>query len=311
MEQLSPEHDNLHTPTTDDIFWTETAWFAFAVPERNLTAFVYPVFRTNQNICSSAVYIWDHQGETDHTILYSQNYWHIPMPNDLTRMRLESGLKYDVIEPLRKYRVRYDSEEVQFDLEFTGLVEPIFTPRGDHLDQPGHIVGTLNLYGEEIAVDCFEIRDKSWHVRSDKSLILPDDVAEGSYAYGINANTAFLARTMSEDKDFGRLRRGGWLLRDGISSPIVSGTRTAERTGADRPSNHIVIEGVDDLGRTFTAVGDTVNNFALRSTPAMVPWISGTNWSIDGEWAWGENQEWSLGARHRMKKKLEAGVASE
>lgn len=291
-----PADDGLHAPTSPDIFWTETAWFAFTVPDRCISAYIYPVFRTNQGVCSSGMYIWDASGEHEHAARYFHNYWHLPMPEDLTTMHLASGLAYDVLKPLKRYRVRYESDRAKLDLIYEGLVAPVLTPREDHLDQPCRVTGRLILDGELIEVDTFAMRDKSWSVRSDRTLAVPPDLTEGSYCYGINGDTAFLARTMSSDPSRAALRRGGWLMRDGLCSPIVSGTRNVERPPG-RPPSSVTIEGTDELGRIFRAVGTPYNHFALRSTPAMVPWISGVAWTIDGATAWGENQEWSLPAR--------------
>jgi hypothetical protein len=33
---LLPEDDQFHPPETDDPWWTETGWFSWMVPERNL-----------------------------------------------------------------------------------------------------------------------------------------------------------------------------------------------------------------------------------------------------------------------------------
>lgn len=313
MRLPEPSDDDLHRPATDDLFWTETAWFAFAVPERKVLGFVYPVFRANQDICSSGVYLWDDTGETDLECLYAHNYWHMPLPQTLTSMSLPSGLSYEVLKPLRQYHVTYDSDDCKFDLVYEGLCDPILTPRGDHLDQPCRVTGTVSLLGETLTVDGYEIRDKSWSVRSDHSLVLPDRISEGSYLYGINADTAFLARTMGSHPNADRLRRGGWLLRDGIVSPLVSGRRDVEREPG-RPPSRVEVSGTDELGREFTAVGQSVNHFVYRSSPAMSPWISGVQWTIDGSPAWGENQEWSLKVRSRpfgSKPKIRIGRGTD
>jgi hypothetical protein len=294
MRKATPDDDNLHPPTTDDIFWTETHWFAFAVPERNLTACIYPVFRTNLNICAAGVFLWDDTGEADHEIVYSHNYWHLPMPEDLRTMRLLSGLSYDVIEPLKSYRVRYASDEVQFDLRYDGLFEPFMGVKGDHLDQPCHVAGTLHIHGEEIAVDCFEMRDKSWHVRSDINQTLPAELAVGSYAYGITESSAFMCWTTGLEEELTTVR-GGWLCRDGEISRLKAGRRRATREPG-RPAHHMTIEGTDELGRTFEAEGVTFNNFAMRSTPSLLAYISGATWTFDGAPALGESQEWSAGS---------------
>jgi hypothetical protein len=294
MRKPVPEDDNLHPPTSDDIFWTETAWFAFAAPERNLTGCIYPVFRTNLNICAAGVFIWDATGEADHEVLYSHNYWHLPMPNDLRKMRLLSGLSYDVLEPLRSYRVRYESDEVQFDLQYDGLFEPFLGVKGDHLDQPCRVKGSVFLHGGEIPIDCLEMRDKSWHVRSDVNDTLPAELAIGSYAYAITEDSAFLGWTTGKDETLTTVR-GGWLYRDGEISRLTSGRRVAERERG-RPAHRMTIEGTDELGRTFEAEGETFNNFAMRSTPSLLAYISGASWNFDGQEALGESQEWSAGS---------------
>jgi hypothetical protein len=295
MRALTAADDNLHQPTSDDIFWTETAWFAFSIPERSLTGFIYPVFRTNQKICSAGVFIWDHAREAAHEILYSQNYWHIPLPNDLTRMNLLTGLSYEVIEPLHKYRVRYDGDGVSFNLIYEGLIQPQLTKKEDHLDQPCHVQGVFNFHGIEYPVNCYEMRDKSWHVRSDLKPGLAADLTEGSYTYASDGKTAFLAKTYGADKNE-TMVHSGWLLRDGRVSSLVSGKRMVVRE-TDRPPGTLIVHGTDELDRTFSAKGVTVNRFPFQSTPAILAWICGTKWDIDGQPAWGEDQEWSVIAK--------------
>ena len=47
---LSREDDSLHAPVGDDPYWSETHWFSFDQPGPNLSATIYPVFRTNFEI---------------------------------------------------------------------------------------------------------------------------------------------------------------------------------------------------------------------------------------------------------------------
>jgi hypothetical protein len=289
----TPADDDLHPPTSDDPFWTETAWFAFSVPERNLTGFVYPVFRTNQRICSAGVYLWDDTAEAAHEIRYFQNYWHLPLPSDLRSMRLLSGLSYDVLEPLRRYRVRYEARTVRFDLDYEGLFEPRLTTAGDHLDQPCRVRGVLELDGELLDVDGFEMRDKSWNVRSDHALELPPEIAVGSFSYGIREDSAFLVKTAGADSDHTPLR-SGWLWRDGVLSDLVSGQRHVQRDELGRVRG-VELSAVDRSGRRLDATGTTVNRFAFQSTPSILARISGTRWSFDRRPAWGEDQEWDAG----------------
>ena len=289
LRALSAADDDLHPPTTDDPFWTETAWFAFTVPERKLTVFSYPVFRTNLGVCSAGVFIWDDTAEADHLIRYSNNWWHVPMPTSLTDMTLPNGLSYKVLEPLRRYRVTYAGDGVSFDVTYTGLITPQLTPRGDHVDQPCHVTGELILHGETIAVDCYEMRDKSWHVRSDAALQLPPEVAHGSYTYAISTDAAFLAKTAGSNSDT-TAAHDGFYWRDGTLARLIEGRRTVTR--GDGRAVEIVVEATDELGRNVVATGKPFNRYAFRATPAILAWISGVEWTIDGVKLTGEDQEW-------------------
>ena len=295
----SPADDGMHMPGSEDLFFTETLWHAFAVPERNITGAIYPVFRPNQNICSCGVYLWDDSAEADHEILYSHNYWHLPLPTTSPGFTLINELTYEVIEPGRVFRMRYDSPELQLDLTYTGLTLPILNPKNDHLDQPSHVTGHLVLHGERIEVDCHEMRDKSWQLRADNKLDFPPEYSNGSYTYGMNADTAFLARTAGSESDFTNMH-GGWLLRDGVVAPLVSGNRQVEREPG-RPPSRIRLACTDALGRSFTAEGRSFNRYAFRASPGVLAWMSGIAWQVDGANATGEDQEYSTDRSVRGK----------
>jgi hypothetical protein len=287
---LTPADDTLHPPTSDDIFWTETAWFAFAIPERRLTGCIYPLFRPNQNICSAGVYVWDDSGEGAHEILYAQNFWHLPLPEDLRHMELPSGLAYEVLEPLHRYRVSYrDGNELALNLVYEGLIPPHPTERGgvvSHLDHPCRVTGTLRLGDEELAVDCLEMRDKSWGIRPDFRWIM--GTTRAAYTYGLaSADSAFLALSASPDGGEGTVM-SGVLVRDGELAPLVSGIRRADLERG-RPTK-VVVEATDARGRSFRAEGRCVNRFAFQSSPGLFAWMSGTEWDLDGQPAWGEDQ---------------------
>jgi len=76
--------DEFHPPTNDDPFWSETAWFAFSVPERKLAGWTYPFFRTNQGTCSAAVFLWDDRGDSPFDCRYYKQLWHLPVPEQLS-----------------------------------------------------------------------------------------------------------------------------------------------------------------------------------------------------------------------------------
>jgi hypothetical protein len=302
---LSAADDTLHRAGNDDLFWSETLTFYFSVPERKLTGMICPMFRRNQNICSAGVYLWDDTGKFNHEILYFQQYWHLPLPEDLRKVELPGGLSFTCLESLNKWQVRYDDgAELQLDLIYEGLVEATTAARSismdgitdttgiGHLDQPCHVTGTIRLNGTASEVDVYEVRDQRWGPRSDlRTPTLPDSPDQpvgGSYTYGLSAGVSFVANTLGGMEQ--TAVRGGFLVKDGELATLVSGTRTVEGEPG-RPPTRLVVEGTDERGRSFRAVGECVNGYLYQAWPGSgFAWMCGTSWALDGEPAWGEDQ---------------------
>jgi hypothetical protein len=292
---LTAADDLLHEPPTNDRWWAETYWFSFDQPGENISATIYPVFRKNLGICSLGVFVWDPSAHEPWALLYGRNYWSLPMPTmPTTALRLE-GLSYDCLEPLNRYRVRYSEPGMcELDLEYTGLRDPHVASAGEkfgHFDQPCKVIGTLDVRGRKVAIDTIGMRDRTWSVRPE------DKRGTGTaYTYGHSgADEQFLLLT-SLDGNFGKFVSyvfTGYLVRDGIHSPLVDSQReVVERV--DNYPTRLRISATDALGRTMTAEGRTVNRIASQSTPAQFAWMSMTEWTTDRGPMIGEDQEvWS------------------
>lgn len=227
---------------------------------------------------------------------YQRFLWHLAMPStDLAHLELE-GLRYDVIEPLMQYRVRYDDQQgTYFDLEYRGLREPWLASKskhGGHLDQPCSVRGTLVMRGETIEIDCMGMRDRTWSPRPD------DRGGRGTgYTYGIGgADTQFLLLT-ALDGNVGSFQAGvftGYLVRNGVGSRLVDSERRVTGRQHGYPTS-LEIRVTDDSGRTTTASGRCLNRFANWATPGSFAWMSMVEWTLDdGSTVIGEDQEvWS------------------
>ena len=92
-------NDEFHPPTNDDPYWSETNWFAFGVPDRKLSGWLYPFFRPALGVCSAAVLLWDDQGDQVWNCRYYKQFWHLPMPDGpLSDFTLANGLSYRCTE---------------------------------------------------------------------------------------------------------------------------------------------------------------------------------------------------------------------
>lgn len=296
MTMLSEADDHFHAPATTQPWWTETCWFSLDLPEHDLSLTIYPFFRPNLGICSLAVYLWDASAHEPWAVRYARSYWHLPMPRtDLVDLDLQ-GLRYQRLEPLRRYRVTYeDADLLALELEYTGLRAPHeagISAGVGHFDQPCHVVGELRLHGQTLPVDGLGMRDRTWSDRGE------DRRRRGSaYTYGhLSADEQFLLLTNVEGNE-GRFRTGvftGYLVRDGVSAPLTDAVRRV----VERTHGHpvcIEIEATDALGRRLVASGTTRNRLADQASSAQFAWMSLTEWHVDGGAVmYGEDQEvWS------------------
>lgn len=316
---MSHPDDEFHPPTNDDPFWSETAWFAFSVPERKLAGWTYPFFRPNQGVCSAAVFVWDDTGDEPWDCRYYKHFWHLPLPDaPLSDFELANGLAYKVREPRRVVDLTYrdpDADDLSFDLTFTAVMDPLHTktsgPDGGHFDQLGRFTGTLVLDGETIEVDSYGARDRSWGKRNPFGPYLMSagewTATEMPYSHATSDTASFQAITANVTDDYPMIM--GFFLRDGEVSRLTKGRRAIlERDPATDTVRRVLVEGTDELGREFHAEGETVNRFVNFCNENLVGWNYLVRWDIDGVEAWGEQHEnYSTGA---FRKYLRARQAS-
>jgi hypothetical protein len=302
LRVVSEADDALHVDPSDDPYWTETMWLSFAVPGRKLTGVTYLVLRPNQGICSLGVWLWDDVKMYEREVLYFHNYWHLPLPSDLTDMSLPCGFSHKVVKPAHSYEVKYDDGvELQLDLLFEALHQPVARAHGDVVDgsnQLGRVTGMIRLNSTELSVDCHEFRGRAWTSRSDNRLAPFSDTdkkLDYSDTYAVSPTTTFFVSTMGEPSRTEIL--SGYLLSGGEAHAIVSGERTVTRQPASGRPEEVIVEGTDDAGRTFRAVGTCLNHLLMATVPG-VPfpfWVCGTSWIINGEPGWGQDQDVSVG----------------
>jgi hypothetical protein len=295
---LSAADDDLHPPASDDGSWTETAWFAGAVPERGLVVWTYPLFRPELGIMSCGVYVWETGAEELWQLPYYRTWWHLPIPEGIsaTRFELSNGLSYECLEPLTAYRIRYaDGDEMRLDMTFTALHAPHpvgVAPGGrGHLDQLGRVTGELRLRGERLAIECLEMRDRTWSPRRESR-----QGAYVSYSYGASSPESAFHVSTRWDHERGRaVPLTGFVLRDGETTGVPDGACEVSRDERGRPVG-VRVRGTDANGRAIEAVGLVVSRMALPSTPWFV-WACLVRWTLDdGTTAYGEHQDtWSPG----------------
>lgn len=302
---LTARDDLLHPPVTDDPWWTETAWFGFAVPSRGLCGSIYQIYRTNQGVMATGVYVWEPGAEELWQLPYFRTYWHLPIPEGANPLAndLPSGLSITTVKAMESYRLRYDDAgELRIDLRFDALhpAQPFHVSNGmGHLDQLGRVHGEIELHGEQIPVDCIEMRDRSWTPRRETS-----KRTRRGYLYGATPDGHGLYAATSFDADSGRDNvLGGWLLRAGQALPVQGGRREVERDAQLRPVAVRLALQLEGDAREHRFEGEVVSRLALPTTPYFA-WMSLVHWRRDDGWTgWGEDHDsWSPALLRQLRQ---------
>jgi hypothetical protein len=295
---FTAEDDGFHFATMSDRWWeTETCWFSFHNIQRRLGGWLYIMARPNIGSVAGGAWIWDATASLPWEVLYSANYTALRLPKDqdLTDVKLPTGVSVKVLKPLESYALGYEDDRLLIaDLRFDAIMPPhplTSTNSGfghlNHFDQIGRVHGTIVLHGEEIAIDSLSMRDRSWGPR-------PEHRPRPS-AYVTGAATpkhGFLAVANPSEK--GAVTHG-FLLRDGVVENLKAGKRSAERDPITGQVSSLVVEGVDAAGRTFRAAGSPLSRIVINRH-TFVDNNSLIEWTMDnGEIAWGEDQDcWPL-----------------
>ncbi len=304
--QLRQEDDFLHrqgNPLGASV--TETYYFGFHIAEAAIHGTVYIWFHPNLNVVTAGTLI--SQGirpcslAADYFNMHAYLRLDEHVDAETGAMQFPGGLKLTPIEAMQEWRLQLDdaAADTRFDLRFTGSAPAVVRADQKHFDQTMHVLGTLRLRGQDYAVDCFEIRDRSWQNArpEDRMPVPPYDwicLTRGD-AFAMNLS---LFDDLQLLGDAGgalhlppKLLQDGWVYRDGALRRIVEVAKRTERS-ADilLPTRH-QIRAVDEDGKAYDIHGETVGSCNWNGWPNMLWHQCLTRWTCNGETAWGEVQE--------------------
>jgi hypothetical protein len=307
---IQPADDRFHDRDRDP-YWNESGWFGFMAPERSLTGFVYLYHRPNLGYTVGGVALWDRSGEYPWDCLYYD--WGDPYPMsegaEMFDFSLANGLTVEMDEPLDSFRFRYagashglyENDACELDLSWSAIAPPHDTglPSGQdewgrgHFEQPGRMRGQIALRGETIEIDHFSERDRSWgrrRVAENPRGCFPWAIASEQSGFHV---LAIGDAPPDEDDGMGPDRIiSGWYLRDGEMGSISSGERRILERGPDGRPARTSVSATDSLGRELRAEGRTTNMLIWNGYSYLFQWWAQVEWELDGETAYGEEQDW-------------------
>lgn len=312
--RFTPRDDGFHFDVMGEEWWaTETSWFSFCHHERRLGGWFYTMVRPNIGTVAGGAWIWDDSAYLPWEVPYSANYSALQLPRgqDLTDIRLPTGVSIRVIEPCMSYQLGYeDADRLQASLRFDAVMPPepltaIGSTFGNahHFDQIGRVTGHLLLHGERIEIDCLAMRDRTWGKRPENR------PRQAAYVTGMaTPEHGFLAVTNpGEGRDpvaYGFLRRGGKTVG------LAEGWRRVERDPDQGWITRIEMQARDKEGRELRAIGEPVSRIILNRH-TFIDVNSLIRWDINGEEGWGEDQDmWPVHRWSRMRREARTAMSA-
>ncbi len=167
---LDADADGLHAATNDP-WWREAWYFEFCDPKSKLQWQSYQGVFPNQGTGDLTLAVFT-DGRLEQQVLKMD--YKLPLEPIQERLRF-AGLKLELLEPFRLWRLRYDTAEVQADLQFEAIHAPyswaesrLFMENSDteqrsqHFDQVGRYTGRVWVRGKEFNIDALGFRDRMW-----------------------------------------------------------------------------------------------------------------------------------------------------
>jgi hypothetical protein len=297
--EFSPADDGLHPPQSDNFYETETWWFSFFVPDRAIGAWLYASVRQNAGTAGGGAWIWDRTGPAPWDAPFFEQFSQLKLPS--TRgpdvMEFTTGLTVKTVEPGLSYDLSYDDRSrLRVALRFDALEPnvplrqgaPPYPKAASHFDQTGRVTGHLILDGEQIDVDCFAMRDRSWSIRTERG------ARRVGYTWVADADLSMLTFTTPNGDEEEHVH-SGYVRRDGQVAQITDGWRMVQRDPHDGWVTGIDVEVSDALGRTTRGRAEATSRLILPGA-ASVCINSCLDWVIDDRGLHGEDQDvWPVG----------------
>jgi hypothetical protein len=284
---------------------TETQYLGFNIPEKDIHALCYIWHHPNLGVVTGGVWAW--QGVKSNSLAceifdfltYVDDKC---LANDLHDYELPNSYGVQVVEPLKKLRMRYSDpyRGNAIDVDFTAMMEPMVLSTGMHFEQGMKTSGTVTFAGVDHVVDAFTVRDRSWgqarrevHVDAPPmgwmTCVFGDDFAFGASAFDSEDTNPEWKGVMTIPG--GDPTRGGWILRGGELVPVVS---TVKRTIRNRQT--LFPEGVemtvtDANGRNYEIRGTVTAASNWRTWHNFETVICLVRWECEGRVGYGDHQE--------------------
>ena len=306
--EACPEDDLLHPAANAGMVGdtlTETQYFGFSIPEEKIIGMGYMWHHPNLNIVTGGIMAW--RGVKRMTIAAEMLDYRSFMndgviANDLHEFRLDNGYGVRIVEPAKSFHMTYEdaARGNAVDLHYEAVTPAVMFGDGNHLEQGMKVRGRLKLRGEEFAVDCRTVRDRSWgKLRPEAPMPGPPfSWTTGSVGEDFFFNCTMMDHVGSNPQTSGdsaltseQALRGGWIWRDGRLSQIVAATKSVVRDAESFVPQTFVLRMTTEDGVETVAEAKLLASCPMTTWPNVMANLSLVRWNIDGQIGFGDVQD--------------------
>lgn len=307
LHVCQPEDEFLHPAVASGHYSaTETTYWGFNIPEKQLNAEIYMWFHPVLRMCSASVYIWKGFHGSTLSCEYVNHYHYLPFPeNGIADYRVADvmDLNFRVIEPLKRIEIDYRDAErnVSFSIVNEAIMPPAGRPGGGHFTQAMKVTGTLDLFGETHAIDGHFSRDHSWdQERRETSRVGPpltwmvgvfgDDMAFHAVGYDdpiLNPEWADRYPQIDRGKTLG----WGFIRRDGETTPLKAMRKVTHREADGLSPIRFDLELIDMNDVQYDLVGTVQARMPWQTWQNMNVYFCQTRWELNDRVGYGDAQD--------------------
>jgi hypothetical protein len=302
--QAKPEDDLLHPESfvnVNDDSACETQYFGFSVPEADIHALCQNMRRPKFNLVSGGLYVF--QGIKSAMVQAELCDWRLFMndsvvtKNNLHKFRYDNGYGVEILEPLKRYHMTYSdpARENSVDLIYQAVQPVVMFGDNNHLEQTMKVTGDLVLRGKHYAVDCFNIRDRSWGKprQETNNPIPPLDWMTGVFNEDFAFNCTVFDHASNNPHPLAvpdeQALRAGWIYYQGKLGRIVKASKRVKRGSMLEPLT-VELKLSDERGRDFDMQGTLVASCPCNCWGNILVLISLMRWDCNGSTAYGDDQ---------------------
>lgn len=303
------EDDRLHpAPPDAPASLTETSYFGFNVPERNLNGEVYVWFHPALRVVSAGVLVWSGFKRTTLAADYFDYRTYLPWPDgDLDDLALANGLRIRTEKPLERWACEWQdaARNTSLSLQSSALMPPAAPAQGGHLVQAVRTRGELVLHGERIPIDGFFTRDRSWGAPRPED---PYPIPPLGWMAGVFGPDLAFHVSGFDDPELGpawagryaiprpgQTLRFGYVFRGGQTFAITRMSRLTERAPDGVEPRAVRLEIDDSGGRTHAIRGEITSCLPWHVWPNVLTYFCQTRWTWNDRTGHGDVQDMNFG----------------